>query len=280
MKGQELLNLSEQKQIAIDAATKSSATALKMTHASKASHIGSALSSIDILASLYALKVDSESENSSKKIRIGFSKGHAAAALYAVLNSFGLITDKAVQTYCKDESLLYGHANHLASPAIELSTGSLGHGFPFMAGMAHAAKLKGDLDSRFFVIISDGECDEGTTWETALIANHFKLNNICVVIDRNQIQSLGRTEEVLPLEPLADKWKSFGWKVKYCNGHDIEALLSAFTEFEGPLCLIANTVKGSGVSFMEDSLEWHYKSPNDDELALALEELKNSGNRK
>lgn len=277
MKGRELANLSKLQSLALDAATKSRATALRMTHASKASHIGSALSSIDILASVYALKIVKESDKTNTQIRIGFSKGHAAAGLYAVLNAYGYITDDDIQSYCKDDSPFYGHANHHASAAIEISTGSLGHGFPFMAGMAHAAKLKNDTDSRFFVIISDGECDEGTTWETALIGNQFKLNNLCVVIDRNQIQSLGRTEEVLSLEPLSDKWESFGWKVKECAGNSVEALLSTFIDFDGPLCVIANTLKGSGVSFMEDSLDWHYKSPNDRELALALNELKKTG---
>jgi transketolase len=249
------------------------ATAIKMTHASKASHIGSALSSIDILSCLYSMR-KVERENGSVEIaKIVFSKGHATAGLYAVLHALGHLTDADIQSYCEDGSKFYGHTNHLASSEIELSTGSLGHGLPFAAGIALSFYLRKDVTTKTFVVISDGECDEGTTWETALIANQLNLKNLCVIIDRNFIQSLGATEDVLKLEPLADKWKSFGWNVAECNGNDVNELMDSLQTFEGPYCLIANTSKGAGVGFMENKLEWHYRSPNEAEAAAAIAEV-------
>ena len=259
--------------LAESVARKARISAIEMTNRSKASHIGSALSSIDILSCLYSMKKAAEDLNPDLTPKIIFSKGHATAGLYAVLNVLGYITDDDIESYCKDGSKFYGHTNHLASSAIELSTGSLGHGLPFGAGVAWSAYLRNDFKTKTYVVISDGECDEGTTWETALIANQLNLKNLCVVIDRNFIQSLGATEDVLKLEPLAEKWRSFGWNVKECKGNDMNALLKALESFEGPTCLIANTSKGAGVSFMENKLEWHYKSPSDSEASSAISEI-------
>ena len=140
-------------------------------------------------------------------------------------------------------------------------------------GLAQAAKLNKNLDKRIYVVISDGECDEGTTWESALIANQFKLDNLCVIIDRNNIQSLGNTENVLKLEPLGEKWKSFGWKTVDIDGQSVDQIINSISEIDGPLCVIANTRKGAGVSFMEDKLAWHYKSPSAEELSSAIQEI-------
>jgi transketolase len=249
-------------------------TAVQMTHKSKASHIGSSLSSIDILSCLYSIKKIEQENSARQNSRVVFSKGHATAGLYAVLHALDHISDEEIASYCEDGSKFYGHTNHLASSEIELSTGSLGHGLPFGAGMAWSSQLRNEPDTKIFVVISDGECDEGTTWESALIANQLQLRNLCVIIDRNQIQSLGATEDVLKLEPLAEKWKSFGWNVQECNGNDISELIPKLSSFDGPFCLIANTFKGAGVSFMENKLEWHYKSPNDVEAAAAIAEIK------
>lgn len=242
---------------------------LEMTHSSKASHIGSCLSVIDILAAAFTYKTNFSEIN---KVQILLSKGHAAGALYAVLAELTLL-ESDLTDYCLDDSKLYGHVNHLASEAIPLSTGSLGHGMPFALGMALASKLKLD-GNRVIAVISDGECNEGTTWESALIANQFKLDNFIVIIDRNRIQSLGPTEDTIQLEPLGDKWSSFGWRIVNVDGHNcLDVLTALTTDSAGPLCIIASTIKGKGVSYMENAVEWHYKSPNENELAIAKEEV-------
>jgi transketolase len=251
-------------------------TALKMTSSAQSSHIGSALSVIEILSALYSAKKLTHEETGLDSIKIVFSKGHAAAGLYAVMHSLGYLTDPQIVSFCDDGSLIYGHVSHLVSPAIELSTGSLGHGLPFGLGIAKASKLNHQDATRVYVVISDGECDEGTTWESALLANQFELNNLCVIIDRNQIQSLGHTESILKLEPLRDKWESFGWNVLEVNGQDVNQITESIFEFNGPLCIIANTKKGAGVSFMEGQLAWHYKAPSRNELSSAIREIKSS----
>ena len=200
------------------------------------------------------------------------SKGHAAAAYYSVLNKYGFISNEDLENYLENETKLGGHIHHLENDFVELSTGSLGHGLPYGIGIALAQKRL-MRSGKTFVIISDGECDEGTTWESALLANQFKLNNLIVIIDRNMIQSLDSTESVLALEPLADKWSSFNWKVIEINGHSHEELVSALSDADGPLCIIANTIKGNGVSFMEGKVLWHYRSPSEEEYADALREM-------
>lgn len=258
---------------AIEIAKKSRVSSLKMTSAAKTSHIGACLSVIDILSTLFVLKQNIQSHHNDNII---LSKGHAAAALYSVLDSMNML-EFNLNDYCKNGSQLYGHINHHASVEIPLSTGSLGHGLPFGLGMALASKKKG-TKSRTYVVVSDGELNEGTTWESALVAGHHNLNNLTVIIDRNRIQSLGFTEEIIKLDPIASKWKAFGWEVVEINGHDIGEIIETLeVDYEKPLCIVANTIKGKGVSFMENTLEWHYQSPSLEQLEAAVQEV--SGNR-
>lgn len=250
---------------------------LKMTSAAGASHVGSALSVVDILATLYSGSAHISRELVAEPDRdvVILSKGHSAAALYAILSLKDFFPQEWLEGYCKNGAQLGGHVTSKRVPGIELSTGSLGHGLPYGAGIALSRKRSSTI-GRVFVVLSDGECDEGTTWESALIANHHDLDNLVVVIDRNGIQSLASTEETLRLEPLAEKWKSFGWNVLVCNGHSFQELNEAFKkDSKRPTCIIANTTKGNGVSFMENSVLWHYRSPGSEELNEALQELEN-----
>ena len=246
-------------------------SALKMVHASKSSHIGSSLSVIDILSVIVAgtdLKIRRELGN-----ELIISKGHAAAGVYSVLAHSGYLPTELLDTYSLDGSLIGGHVTSTHVPVINLSTGSLGHGLPFSVGRALAKKRLG-IEGQSFVVLSDGECDEGSNWEAALLASHLKLNNISVVIDRNSLQSLKSTEETVRLEPLAEKWVAFNWDVAIIDGHSHSELKNAiFRTSNKPMLTIAKTIKGRGVSFMENRIEWHYKSPNDKELAQALDEL-------
>lgn len=252
---------------------------LEMTSRAKASHIGSCLSVIDILANLYSGSADIsfETADSTERDRIILSKGHAAAALYSVLALKGFMPESSLSEYCLDGSPLSGHATHKQNIGVELSTGSLGHGLPYGAGIALGLKHQENFVNRVFVIISDGECDEGTTWETALIAAQFRLDNLIVIIDRNRIQSLDDTEKTIALEPLAEKWWAFNWDVVEVDGHDHNEMYSAFVlKSAKPRCIIANTTKGKGISFMENSVLWHYKSPSEAELAESILELENN----
>ena len=247
------------------------ASALQMTFASKASHIGSSLSMIDILS------VISTGVELSPDGKLGheliISKGHAAAGAYAVLAHSGYIPLDLLETYSIDGALLGGHVTSTHVPVINLSTGSLGHGLPFSVGRALAKKRLG-IQGQSFVILSDGECDEGSNWEAALLASHLELENLSVVVDRNFLQSLKSTEETVRLEPLAEKWLAFNWDVSIVDGHSHEELHEAiFRNSNRPKLTIANTIKGHGVSFMENSVPWHYKSPNAEELASALNEI-------
>jgi len=263
---------SELSDIAQDASIAARIAVLKMTSSTKTSHIGSCFSVIDLLASLYSAKFNTATMAGDNII---LSKGHAAAALYAVLDHFKVL-ESDLSEYCKNGASIYGHVNHKADSNIPLSTGSLGHGLPFGLGMALAHKFNGD-EIRTFVVMSDVELNEGTTWESALVAGHHKLSNLVVIIDRNRIQSLGFTEQVVKLHPIAAKWEAFGWETLEIDGHDFEVTINAiFLTAQKPICIIANTVKGKGVSFMEDRLEWHYKSPSLTEVEEALTEIRGS----
>lgn len=246
-------------------ARQSRISALRMVGAAKAAHIGSSLSIIDILSVIYC-------DVKRKNDVVIISKGHAAAGTYAVLAHSGLLPMEWLETYGTNGSSLGGHVTHSGNSAVRLSTGSLGHGFPYGSGIALAQNLR-KVEERTFVIISDGECDEGTTWESALFAQHFNLQNLTVIIDRNKIQSLGGTEETLRLEPLADKWAAFNWNVVEVDGHDHEKLQEVLVIEDGPVLIIANTTKGKGVSFMENSVLWHYRPPSTEELAKAISEV-------
>ncbi len=250
---------------------------LEMIHRSHASHIGSAYSVADILAVLYSniLKYDVHKPKWKDRDRLILSKGHAGSALYAMLAEVGFFDRKMLDTYDLDGSLLSGHISHKGVPGIELSTGSLGHGVCVATGMAMALKID-KSNSHVYAITGDGECDEGSFWETILLANQYKLSNFTIIIDRNEMQAMGKVSDVLETEKLSDKIKSFGWNVLNVDGHDHAALLEAFkTKFdnEKPVCIVAKTVKGKGVSFFENSLLWHYKDPQGDDYQNAKKEL-------
>lgn len=252
--------------------------ALKMAFSAQGSHIGSALSCVDILAVLYfkTMIVDPQNPWAPDRDRFILSKGHAASALYATLSLRGFFSEKILNTYCKNKGKLGGHPSIHCMPGVEVSTGSLGHGLAMGAGMALAGKLDREK-YRVFVLVSDGECDEGSVWETAMFASHHKLDNLVAIIDYNKLQAFGRTNKVLNLEPLKEKWLSFGWQAKEIYGHSFPQIERALNRIpfrkNKPNMIIAHTIKGKGISFMEDKLEWHYKSPNHEEYILALKEL-------
>jgi transketolase len=259
-------------------ATAIRAQALRMVHRVNASHIGTCLSMADLLAVLYgtSLKVDPTRPDWPDRDRFVLSKGHGAAILYAVLAERGFFAKEWLDTYCMDGSRLPGHITSHGVPGVEVSTGSLGHGLAIGCGMALAAKRDG-AHHRVFVLLSDGECDEGSTWEAVLFAPHHRLSNLVALVDYNKIQSFGTVKEVLDLEPLAEKWRAFRWAVREIDGHDHAAIAAGLAavplQLDRPSVLIAHTVKGKGVGFMENQLAWHYKSPNAAELAQALSEL-------
>lgn len=250
---------------------------VRMTHLAKSSHIGSMLSMADIIAVLYEKVLNKRADKPLWPLRDRFilSKGHAGAAVYAVLAELGYFPIEKLNEYCSDGSVFSGHISH-DIPGVELSTGSLGHGLSVGVGMALAAKM--DLKKhRVFVLLSDGECDEGSIWEAALFAAHHKLTNLMVIIDYNKIQSLALVKDTIKLEPFTDKWISFGWDVKETDGHNHEELIDVLdfgiSKKEKPTCIIANTIKGKGVSFMENTVLWHYRTPQGEEYEKALEEL-------
>ncbi len=249
-----------------------------MVHRANASHIGTCLSAADLLAVLYGsvLRCDPAWPDWPARDRFILSKGHGAAIIYALLAEKGFFPVEWLETYCQDGSHLAGHISHRGVPGVEVSTGSLGHGLSIGCGMA-LAQRSDHSGARTFVMLSDGECDEGSIWEAVLFAPHHKLDNLVVMVDYNKIQSFGSVSEVLELEPFAEKWRAFGWAVRELDGHDhaqIEAALrDAPFETGRPSVLIAHTVKGKGISFMENHLAWHYKSPNAEQLAQALAEL-------
>lgn len=251
---------------------------LKMTYASQSSHIGSALSCVDILTVLYTkiLAINPQDPQALDRDRFILSKGHAASALYATLAQRGFFPKKILDTYCQNGGELPGHSSRGFVPGVEASAGSLGHGLAIGAGMGLSAK-RDDQKCRVFVLISDGECDEGSVWETALFASHNKLDNLTAIIDYNKLQAFGKTNEVLNLEPLQEKWLSFGWQTEEINGHNFAEIEKALSKVpfksNAPNLIIAHTIKGKGISFMESKLEWHYKSPTKEEYLQALEEL-------
>jgi len=251
---------------------------VQMTARANASHVGGALSAADILAVLYGkiLRFDATKPDWPDRDRFILSKGHACTALYAALAESGYFPLEKLETFYADGSPLAGHATHKDMPGVEVSTGSLGHGLPLSTGMALAGRRDGRA-YRVFCLVSDGECNEGSTWEPALFAPHHELDNLVVVVDYNKIQSLGRVEEVIDLAPLADKWRAFGWATEELDGHDTRALESALErvpyEAGKPTCIVAHTIKGKGVSYMEDELLYHYRPPLGELLDQALAEL-------
>lgn len=252
---------------------------IEMTHISHGSHIGAILSVADIVAVLYndVANISPENLKDENRDRIILSKGHAGAAIYAALAEKGFFDRAELKTHYADGSRLSGHVSHKGVPGVEFSTGSLGHGACVAAGMALNAKL--DKKPYYtYAIVGDGECDEGSIWEMALFANQFKLNQFVVIVDHNKMQSLDFCENTLSLAPFAEKWKAFGWNVLDIDGHNHDELRAAFAKakesVDKPTVIIANTVKGKGISFMEFDILWHYRFPHEgEEYDGALKEL-------
>jgi transketolase len=255
---------------------------LRMVHEARLGHPGSDLSCADILATLYfrVLRLDPANPRDPARDRFILSKGHASAALYATLAEAGFIPHADLETYMGPLSSLNGHPDRNKIPGVEANTGPLGHGLPIAVGTALAAKMD-EANWRTFVLTGDGELQEGSNWEAAMAASHYGLANLTAIVDRNRLQQGDATESTIALEPLADRWRAFGWGVVEADGHDVAALASTFDALpaiEGrPTCVIAHTIKGRGVSFIEDRVEWHHRVPTDAELAAALEELGRGG---
>lgn len=255
--------------------------AVEMTSRGNSSHIGSVLSAADVLAVLYSgiLNVRPDDPKWPDRDRFILSKGHAGAGVYAALAETGFFEPARLVEHYQNGSIFSGHVSHKGVPGVEISTGALGHGLGIGTGMAFAAKKAGAA-WRTFVMMSDGECDEGSVWEAAMFAAHNKLNNLVAVVDYNKLQSLASVSDTLALEPFADKWSSFGWAVREVDGHDTSALTGAFSEIPWqptrPSILIAHTTKGKGISFMEDSVLWHYRNAQGKELEAARRELDES----
>lgn len=260
-----------------DLARRTRLQALHMVYRAKASHIGSALSIGDIVAVLYGqvMRLDPTDPAAPARDRFILSKGHACVAVYAVLAETGFFPRADLLKYGQDHSVLMNHISHKVA-GVEFSTGSLGHGLPFGAGKALAARRM-NKTWRTFVLLSDGELGEGSNWEAMMFAAHHHLDNLVAIVDYNKLQSLTTIDKTLRLEPLAEKMRAFGWAVREVDGHNHVALseLLAHAPWEAgkPSVLIAHTTKGKGVSYMENSVDWHYKSPSAEQLARAVEEL-------
>jgi transketolase len=255
-------------------------TSLKMVVSSRASHIGSALSISDILSVLYldVLNVDKNKLNDTERDIFILSKGHACVSVYAVLGLLDFFPFSQLETYGKNDSHFMNHISHKV-PGVEFSTGSLGHGLPFATGKALASKIAAKKN-KIFVILGDGELDEGSNWEALLFAAHHKLDNLIAIIDYNNLQSLTTVNDTLNLEPLRDKFEAFGANTLIVDGHDHNQLNKIINEAietkDKPTVIIAKTIKGKGVSYMENQVKWHYSTPNDTELAIAIKEINNA----
>jgi len=243
----------------------------------KGGHIGGSFSAVDIILTLYKniLNINLEDPKWPERDRFILSKGHCSLALYAVLEEIGFLEPGELDNYTLKGSRLAGHAEHFEIPAIEMTTGSLGHGISCAAGMALAAKISGK-NWKVFCVVGDGECNEGSVWETLLFAAQQNLKNLIIIVDNNKMESLDLTKNILSIEPLAEKFTSFNFEVREINGHNFEEIFLALTtqpKFDKPIIIVANTVKGKGVSFMENTPMWHYRAPSEAELINALVEL-------
>jgi transketolase len=250
---------------------------VQMSHAAGTPHLGSALSCVDILVAAYwrVLRIDPQQPSDPDRDRFILSKGHAASALYAVLAKKGFFPADWLDNFAKHRSPLAEQPAPNCAPGVELATGSLGHGLPVGVGMALAARIQ-QRRFRVLVALSDGECNEGTVWEAALFAAARQLDRLAVVIDYNKWQATGRSNEIMALTPLVKKWEAFGWDACEVDGHDLDALVAAMNREPAagrPLAVVAHTVKGKGVSFMEDDNNWHYRVPKPDEVEAARKEL-------
>lgn len=251
---------------------------VRMVECARSGHLAPALSCADIVATLFfnIMNFDSKNYDDEGRDRFVLSGGHKALALYTALSLKGLLSEEQLSTYCKFNSIFGGHPDASKIPGVEISTGSLGHGLPIGIGMALAGKLKGN-NSKVYVLMGDGELVEGSNWEAAFSAKQYKLDNLIGIIDKNGLCADGTTNEVMDVEPLKEKWSSFGWMVKEVDGHNIKELTEIFNnipiEIGKPAMIIADTVKGKGISFMENKYEWHNKVPSDEQFKLAYKEL-------
>lgn len=249
---------------------------VKTIDAARAGHIGGDLSVTDVLVTSVfgVLNTDPANPDAADRDRLVLSKGHCAAALYSTLALRGYLPISDLATFMQPLSALNGHPNRRKIRGVEANTGPLGHGLPIGVGSAVASKLSGK-NWQTFVVLGDGELQEGSNWEAAMTAGHRKLDNLVAIVDRNRLQQGARTEDTAALDPLGDKWASFGWEVAEIDGNDIAQLLATLTRPRNskPLAVIANTLKGKGVSFIEDRVEWHHKVPSAEQVKLALEEL-------
>ena len=262
---------------------------VEMTHLSGGSHLGAILSVADIVAMLYTDVMNYKADDPKWEGRDRFilSKGHAGASIYAALAESGFFPVEELKTHYQNGSRLSGHVSHHL-PGVDFSTGSLGHGLPAAAGFAYALKKDGRKE-RSFIVLGDGECNEGSVWEAALFANHFRLNNLCAIVDHNHMQSMDFNENTLEIEDFGSKWKAFGWNVIEIDGNNHEELKAAFKQVDAytnddnhrPTVIIANTIKGFGVPFMENDILWHYRFPHDgweyDGAVTALHNIKPEG---
>lgn len=253
-------------------------TALELAHNANESHSGGALSMADVLVTLYAnyLNNNAELQNDPSRDRFILSKGHCCALYYAVLAEMGFFSkQELMDNFAKNGTHFFAHVTHKL-PGVELSTGSLGHGLSVACGLALGAKRSGKLYD-VYCIIGDGEINEGSNWEAIMMAAHNNLDNLCLIIDKNKMQALGNTKDVLCLDPLPDKLRAFQWNVIDINGHNYDEIIAAFEKFKfckgKPTVIVSNTIKGKGVSFMENNLKFHYSAPTADELKIAREEL-------
>jgi transketolase len=251
---------------------------VEMSHRAGSAHLGSSLSCVDILVAAYwgVLAIDPAAPRDPERDRLILSKGHAASALYAALAYRGYFSPDLLDAYTEPGGILGEHPSPGCVPGVEAATGSLGHGLPLGLGMALAGRLR-EQRYRVFVVMSDGECNEGSVWEAALLAPAQRLEHLVAIVDFNKWQATGRTTDVMALDPLTEKWAAFGWSTREIDGHDLGALIRAMQAVPDgsgrPVAIVAHTVKGRGVRFMEDDNDWHYRSPTEAELAAALREL-------
>ncbi|MFH1181034.1 MAG: transketolase [bacterium] len=252
---------------------------LEILYRTKSPHIGSCFSMVELLTALYfkILKIDPKNPADPNRDRFVLSKGHGAPALYAVLAKRGFIGKEALAGFAKDGGTLEQHPNRNVSQGIEITSGSLGHGLSIAAGMALAGKYD-KANWRVFAFSSDGDLEEGSSWEAIMFAGHHKLDNLIAIVDYNKLTAMGRIKEILDLDPLAEKWRAFDWEVKEVDGHNMEEIINALENIPfkngKPSCLISHTIKGKGVSFMENDPKWHDKCPDEQEYEKAAEELK------
>ena len=266
----------ERSQLLADTARRTRRSIVRMISAAGQGHIGGDLSVTDILTTLFAytLRIDPAQPDLTGRDRFILSKGHCAAALYSTLAFTGYFSPASLSTFMASLSELNGHPNRNKIPGVETNTGPLGHGLPVAVGQAVAAKLA-RTDARVFVVMGDGEMQEGSNWEALMAASHFGLDNLVAIVDRNRLQQGARTEDTNALDPLDERLAAFGCEVREIDGHDYDALIDAFrpSTTGKPVAIVANTTKGKGISFVEDRVEWHHKVPSPEQVELALEEL-------